>query len=36
MGTDPVGSTPEEFAQFMKLETAKWSRIIRDAQIRPD
>jgi tripartite-type tricarboxylate transporter receptor subunit TctC len=36
MGTDPVGSTPDEFAQFMKLETAKWSRIIRDAQIRPD
>lgn len=36
MGTDPVGSSPEEFAQFMKLETAKWARIIRDAQIRPD
>lgn len=36
MGTDPVGSTPDEFAQFMKSETAKWSRIIRDAQIRPD
>jgi len=36
MGTDPVGSSPEDFAQFMKLETAKWSRIIRDAQIRPD
>jgi tripartite-type tricarboxylate transporter receptor subunit TctC len=36
MGTDPVGSSPEEFAQFVKLETAKWTRIIRDAQIRPD
>lgn len=36
MGTDPVASTPDEFAQFMKAETVKWSRIIRDAQIRPD
>ncbi len=36
MGTDPVGSSPDEFAQFMKAETQKWSRIIREAQIRPD
>ena len=36
MGTDPVGSTPEEFGMYIKSETAKWGRIIRDGNIRPD
>ena len=35
-GTDPVGSTPEEFGAFMKAETAKWARVIREANIRAD
>ena len=35
-GTDPVGSTPEEFAAFMKSETAKWARVIKAANIRAD
>jgi tripartite-type tricarboxylate transporter receptor subunit TctC len=35
-GTDPVGSTPEEFAAFMKSETAKWGRVIKAANIRAD
>jgi tripartite-type tricarboxylate transporter receptor subunit TctC len=35
-GTDPVGSRPEEFAAFMKSETAKWGRVIKAANIRAD
>jgi tripartite-type tricarboxylate transporter receptor subunit TctC len=35
-GTDPVGSSPEAFAQFMKSEAVKWARVIKDANIKPD
>lgn len=35
-GTDPVGGTPEEFGAFIKSETAKWARIIRQGNITPD
>ena len=35
-GTDPVGTSPEEFGAFMKSETAKWGRVIKDANIRSD
>jgi tripartite-type tricarboxylate transporter receptor subunit TctC len=34
--TDPVGSTPEEFGAFRKSEEAKWGRVIKAANIRPD
>lgn len=33
---DVVGSTPEQFGAFMKSETAKWARIIREANIRAE
>lgn len=32
---DPKPSSPENFAQFLKDETAKWGRLIRDAGIKP-
>jgi len=35
-GTDPVGTTPEQFGAFMKSESAKWSRVIKEANIRPE
>ena len=35
-GADPVGSSPDEFAAFMKAETAKWAKLIKDANIRAD
>ncbi len=35
-GADPVGSSPDEFAAFMKAETAKWARLIKEADIRAD
>lgn len=35
-GADPVGSTPGEFAAFMKSESGKWARVIQAAGIRVD
>jgi tripartite-type tricarboxylate transporter receptor subunit TctC len=35
-GADPVGSSPEEFGAFMKSESAKWARVIKEANIRAD
>jgi tripartite-type tricarboxylate transporter receptor subunit TctC len=34
--TDPVGSTPEEFAAFMKTESVKWARVIKAANVKPE
>jgi len=36
LGFEPVGSTPDELAAYIKVELAKWSKIIREASIRPD
>jgi tripartite-type tricarboxylate transporter receptor subunit TctC len=33
MGFDPVGSTPEEFAQWIRTEIVRWGKVIRDAHI---
>ncbi len=33
-GSDPVGNSPEQFAVFLQDETAKWSRIIKFANIK--
>jgi tripartite-type tricarboxylate transporter receptor subunit TctC len=32
-GADPVGSTPEQFASFVKAEVAKWDKVIKSAGI---
>jgi len=32
-GADPVGSSPEEFAAYMKAEIVKWGKVIRAAKI---
>jgi tripartite-type tricarboxylate transporter receptor subunit TctC len=35
-GADATPSaSPEEFAAFQKSETAKWTKVIRDARIVP-
>ena len=36
MGADVVGSRPEAFASFMRSETAKWAKVIKDANIRAE
>ncbi len=35
-GFEPVGSSPEEFGAHINSEIAKWSKVIRDAGIRPE
>jgi tripartite-type tricarboxylate transporter receptor subunit TctC len=32
-GADPVGSSPEEFAAYIKLELTRWARVIDQARI---
>jgi tripartite-type tricarboxylate transporter receptor subunit TctC len=35
-GADPLQMTPEEFGRFIAQETAKWSKVVKDAGIRPE
>ena len=36
MGAEPVGNTQEQFGAFIKAETAKWAKVIRDGNIKAD
>jgi tripartite-type tricarboxylate transporter receptor subunit TctC len=36
LGADPVGSSPEEFAAFIKKELATWSKVIKEVGITID
>jgi tripartite-type tricarboxylate transporter receptor subunit TctC len=36
LGYEPIGSTPEQCAEFFKTETAKWSKVIRASGIRAE
>ncbi|KQP21979.1 tripartite tricarboxylate transporter substrate binding protein [Pseudorhodoferax sp. Leaf267] len=36
MGTQPVGSTPAEFAAFLKKEDTKWAEVVRKGGIKLD
>ncbi len=35
-GAEPVGSTPEAFAAFLKKETAKWGKVVKDSGAKAD
>ena len=35
-GAEPVGSTPEQFASFIRAETAKWGAAVRAAGLKPE
>jgi len=35
LGSDPVGSTPEEFARVIRAEREKWTKVIREADVKP-
>jgi tripartite-type tricarboxylate transporter receptor subunit TctC len=35
-GADPVGSTPEEFAAYIRAETAKWAKVVKASGARAD
>lgn len=34
MGLDPAGTPPDEFTAYLKTETAKWGKLVREAGIR--
>jgi len=36
LATDPVTSTPEEFADLIKREIAKWGEVVREAGLKAD
>jgi tripartite-type tricarboxylate transporter receptor subunit TctC len=36
LGADPAGNRPDQFARFIREEQAKWSKVMRDAGIKPD
>jgi tripartite-type tricarboxylate transporter receptor subunit TctC len=36
VGAEPQGSTPEEFAAFIRSELAKWAKVVKAAGVRPD
>jgi len=36
LGTDPAGSTPEEFSAYLRAEMAKWNRIVKDSGARAE
>lgn len=35
-GADPAGNSPEAFAAFIRAESARWGKVVRDAGIRAD
>jgi tripartite-type tricarboxylate transporter receptor subunit TctC len=34
LGADPIANTPTDFAAMIRSETAKWGKIVKDANIR--
>jgi len=35
-GVDIIGSSPPQFSAYLKGETAKWAKVIKDANVRPE
>jgi len=36
MGAEGVGSTPEQFAAFVKAEISKWAKVVKDAGLKQE
>jgi tripartite-type tricarboxylate transporter receptor subunit TctC len=34
MGIDPLGSTPDEFAAFLRKEIPRWKQAVQDADVK--
>lgn len=35
-GAEPVGGSPDEFAAYLRAETAKWAKVVQAAGIKPE
>lgn len=35
-GLEPIGDTPAEFARYLAAEAAKWGKLVKEANIRPE
>jgi len=36
MGLEPVGSTPEQYQQFIRSEIEKWAKVVKFSGVRLD
>ena len=36
LGLTPAGGTPEELAEFQKAEIAKWAKVVKEANVKPE
>ena len=36
LGFAPVANTPQEFSERLKVEMARWGKVVRDAGIKGD
>jgi len=35
-GTEPLGNTPREAAEFLKVEIAHWGKVIKEANVKAE
>lgn len=35
-GADPIGNTPDQFAKFIRAETTKWAKVVKDSGAKVD
>ena len=35
-GVEAAGSTPAEFSAFIKAETVKWTKVVKESGVKPD
>jgi hypothetical protein len=33
---EPIADTPAEFAQYLALERVKWTKVVKDAGVKPE
>jgi tripartite-type tricarboxylate transporter receptor subunit TctC len=34
VGTEPLGNTPREATEFLKVEIARWGKVIKQANVK--